>query len=69
MGLRRAHLPGGRVLCLQPVVHWPEAHQDRRDRGNCKRFWKLHRPTEGEPQKGNAQNVTFKSLKSDLKVT
>ena len=27
-----------------------------------------HWPGKGEPQKGNAQKVTFKSLKSDLKV-
>ena len=28
----------------------------------------LQRPGKGEPQKGSAQKVTFKSLKSDLKV-
>ena len=27
----------------------------------------FHWPAKGEPQKGNAQKVTFKSLKSDLK--
>ena len=29
----------------------------------------IHWPGKGEPQKGSAQKVTFKSLKSDLKVT